>query len=167
MKARTLVLFIASVSLAARAAAQAATPPPVPASAAAAPAQAPAPDLPTPPANFSYSPEGRRDPFLNLSRRGTVAAVPASSARPSGAAGLLVDELVVRGIVRSEGAYVAMVAGPSKQSFTVRAGTKLFDGTVRAITPDAVVIMQQVTDPLSLQKQREVRKPLRTQEEGK
>jgi hypothetical protein len=29
------------------------------------------------------------------------------------------------------------------------------------------VILQQVTDPLSLQKQREVRKSLRVQEEGK
>lgn len=165
MKVRHILLLIASLTLAARVAAQAATPTPTPA--AATPAQVQAPDLPSPPANFSYNAEGRRDPFLNLSRRGTVAAVPASSARPSGAAGLLVDELAVRGIVRTEGAYVAMVAGPSKQTFTVRAGTKLFDGTVRAITADAVVITQQVTDPLSLQKQREVRKPLRVQEEGK
>ena len=77
------------------------------------------------------------------------------------------DELSVRGIVRSQGAYVAMVSGPTGQTFTVRAGSKLFDGTVRTITPDAVVILQQVIDPLSLQKQREVRKPLRVQEEGK
>ena len=79
-----------------------------------------------------------------------MAALPAAETRPSGAAGLLVDELSVRGIVRSQGAYVAMVSGPSGQTFTVRAGSKLFDGTVQTITPDAVVIQQQVTDPLSL-----------------
>jgi hypothetical protein len=38
---------------------------------------------------------------------------------------------------------------------------------VQSITPQAVVILQQVNDPLSLHKQREVRKLLRTQEEGK
>jgi Tfp pilus assembly protein PilP len=104
---------------------------------------------------------------MNLSRSGTVATAPTPASRPAGAAGILVDELVVRGIVESQGAYVAMVSGPAGQTFSIRAGSKLFDGTVRAITPQAVVIMQQVTDPLSLQKQREVRKSLRTQEEGK
>jgi Tfp pilus assembly protein PilP len=159
-----LVLVVATLALAAHAAAQApaagaSTPVPAPAT--------PARDLPTPPPHFEYRPEGRRDPFLNLSGSGSVAAVPAAESRPSGAAGLLVDELSVRGIVRSQGAYVAMVSGPSGQTFTVRTGSTLFDGTVRTITPDAVVIQQQVTDPLSLEKQREVRKPLRLQEEGK
>jgi hypothetical protein len=41
------------------------------------------------------------------------------------------------------------------------------DGTVRTITPEAVVILQQVRDPLSLDKQREVRKTLRQIEEAK
>jgi Tfp pilus assembly protein PilP len=160
-----LGLVVATLAVAAHVAAQA---PPAAASApaAAAPA-APRPDLPTPPANFEYRPEGRRDPFMNLSRSGTVATTPTPASRPAGAAGILVDELVVRGIVESQGAYVAMVSGPAGQTFSIRAGSKLFDGTVRAITPQAVVIMQQVTDPLSLQKQREVRKSLRTQEEGK
>jgi hypothetical protein len=35
------------------------------------------------------------------------------------------------------------------------------DGTVGAITADAVVFVQQVNDPLSPVKQREIRKPLR------
>ena len=87
--------------------------------------------------------------------------------RPPGAAGILVEELSVRGIVLSNGTYVAMVSGPTKQTYSVRAGAKLLDGTVQSITPRAVVILQQVSDPLSLQKQREVRKLLRTQEEGK
>ncbi len=79
------------------------------------------------------------------------------------------DELNVKGIVRSNGTYVAMVSGASgnRQTYTVKAGSRLFDGTVQSITADAVVILQQVSDPLSLQKQRQVRKPLRTQEEGK
>jgi Tfp pilus assembly protein PilP len=157
-------LIVATLGVAAHVAAQA---PPAAAAAPATPPASPRVDLPTPPANFEYRPEGRRDPFMNLSRSGTVAAVDAGAARPSGAAGLAVDELMVRGIVQSQGAYVAMVSGPSGQTFTIRAGSKLFDGTVRAITPEAVMILQQVSDPLSLQKQREVRIALRVQEEGK
>ena len=41
----------------------------------------------------------------------------------------------MRGIVRNQGTFVAMVSGPTGQTFTVRAGSKLFDGTVRTITP--------------------------------
>jgi Tfp pilus assembly protein PilP len=155
-------LVIAAIGVAAHAGAQAPAAAPAPP-----PAPAAKPDLPAPPPNFTYSPEGRRDPVLNLGRSGTQASVPLGTARPAGAAGLLVDELSVRGIVQSQGAYVAMVSGPAGQTFTVRAGSKLFDGTVRQITPQTVVILQQVTDPLSLQKQREVRKSLRVQEEGK
>ena len=158
-------LIVATLAVAAHGAAQA---PPAAASAPVTPPVAPPRvDLPTPPANFEYRPEGRRDPFMNLSRSGTVATPDSGAARPTGAAGLGVDELLVRGIVQSQGAYVAMVSGPTGQTFTIRAGSKLFDGTVRAITPDSVVILQQVSDPLSLQKQREVRKALRVQEEGK
>jgi len=46
----------------------------------------------------------------------------------------------------------------------VRAGDKLFDGTVRTISQNDMVILQQVNDPLSLEKQREVRKVLRQAE---
>ena len=49
----------------------------------------------------------------------------------------------------------------------MRAGDKLSDGTIRTITADSMVILQQVNDPLSLEKQREVRKVLRQTEEAK
>lgn len=143
--------------------------PAAPAPAVPPPAAAPADNLPAPPKDFSYSIDGRRDPFMALARAKTGPLLETEGMkRPSGPAGLLVDELSVRGIVKSAGSFVAMIAGPvTGQSYTVKAGAKLFDGTVQAITASEVVILQQVTDPLSLQKQREVRKRLRTQEEGK
>lgn len=128
---------------------------------------APADNLPSPPADFSYASAGRRDPFTTLTRGTASVTDNVTGTRPPGAAGILVEELSVRGIVLSNGTYVAMVSGPTKQTYSVRAGAKLLDGTVQSITPRAVVILQHVSDPLSLQKQREVRKLLRTQEEGK
>jgi Tfp pilus assembly protein PilP len=129
---------------------------------------APTENLPAPATDFAYAAAGRRDPFQTLARGRTAVTSTEGQVRPSGVAGLLAEELVVRGIVLSNGAYVAMVSGPATgQSFTVKTGARLFDGTVQSITPREVVIVQQVSDPLSLQKQRQVRKALRTQEEGK
>jgi hypothetical protein len=41
------------------------------------------------------------------------------------------------------------------------------DGSIRTITQDAVVFLQNVDDPLSREKQREVRRVLRQTEEAK
>jgi hypothetical protein len=49
----------------------------------------------------------------------------------------------------------------------VKPGDKLFDGTIRSITATTMVMLQQVNDPLSLEKQREVRKVIRQAEEVK
>ena len=67
----------------------------------------------------------------------------------------------MRGIIQSKGVWVAMVSGPGGKVYTVRPGDRLADGTIRTVTADAVVILQQVNDPLSLEKQREIRKFLR------
>ena len=132
-------------------------------------AAAPNPVLPAPPPNFQYSPEGRRDPFLDLVSRGTDAmrGGPIATKRPDGVPGLETAALAVKGIVQSRGEWLAMVAGPDGKVYTIRAGDKLFDGVVRAVTAQAVVILQEVNDPLSLAKQREVRKFLRGGEEVK
>jgi Tfp pilus assembly protein PilP len=131
---------------------------------------APKPDLPAPPANYEYTVDARRDPFISLINRG-IDTARTSDGQPAkrldGVPGLMVSEIVVKGIVLTRGAYVAMVAGVDNKVYTIRAGDKLHDGVVRAVTADAVVILQEVNDPLSLDKQREVRKLLRGGEEVK
>jgi Tfp pilus assembly protein PilP len=127
----------------------------------AAPAAAPT-NVPSPPPNYVYAPDGRRDPFVSLVTRGVEKpAQTVNKERPEGLAGVTVDELVVRGLVLSRGGWLAMVGAPSGKTYSLRAGDRLFDGNVRNITADAVVLMQDVADPKSLQRQREVRKPLR------
>ena len=54
-----------------------------------------------------------------------------------------------------------MIAAPSGRTYSIRPGDRLMDGSVRTITAQSVVLMQEVNDPLSLEKQREVRKYLR------
>jgi len=125
---------------------------PAPASAAppAAPAQAPV---------YAYNPEGRRDPFVSLLRK---AADTRRTGKPAeGVSGFLVSEIALKGIMQSRGTLIALVLGPDNKTYTVRANDRLLDGSVRAITSDTLVLMQDVNDPLSLTKQREVRKVLR------
>jgi Tfp pilus assembly protein PilP len=127
-------------------------------------------DLPAPPPNFEYAADGRRDPFVSLINRGDDGKSKdgaATAKRADGVPGMLTSELAVRGIVQVRGAYVAMVAGPDGKVYTVRAGDKLADGVVRTVTANAVVVLQEVHDPLSLEKQREVRKFLRGGDEVK
>jgi Tfp pilus assembly protein PilP len=134
-----------------------------PPAAPATPAPVPSAQAPAPPGNYIYAPEGRRDPFVSLINRGTEGRSGGRAVVPlgEGLAALTTDELVVRGIVQSRGAWSAMVAGAAGKVFTARPGDKLADGTIRSITAQYVVIQQQVNDPLSIEKQREVRKPLR------
>lgn len=117
---------------------------------------------PTPPA-YSYNPENRRDPFVSL----LAASDPrSSSVRPPGVAGMLIAEVRVKGIIRDRSGFIAMIQGPDTKTFTVRTGERLFDGSIKAITADSVVFSQDVNDPLSVVKQREVRVPVRPDGRG-
>ncbi|MCX6552240.1 MAG: pilus assembly protein PilP [Acidobacteria bacterium] len=112
-----------------------------------------------PPA-YTYNPEGRRDPFVSLLRRANDGGRKQGKAS-DGVAGFLVSEIELKGIMQSRGTNVALVLGPDSKTYIVRVNDRLLDGNVRAITADTIVLMQDVNDPLSLTKQREVRKVLR------
>jgi len=54
-----------------------------------------------------------------------------------------------------------LVRGADNRTYTLKAGDELYDGTVKTVTADAMVVLQNVNDPLSAVKKREVRKLLR------
>ena len=135
---------------------------PAPGTPAAAAAQPPATQRPPAEAGsgYSYDPAGRRDPFVSLNARG--AELPMAGVRPGGVPGLLIGEVTVKGIFKSpKGGFLALLQAPDGRTYSVKQGDKVFDGSVKAITQDAVVFSQDVNDPLSLVKQREVRKSIR------
>jgi type IV pilus assembly protein PilP len=116
-------------------------------------------------APFIYNPEGRRDPFVSLIGKGSDPKN--AGTRPPGVPGLLINEVSVKGIVRNSAGFVAMIQGPDNKTYVVKAGDRLMDGTVKSIVQDAVVFSQDVNDPLSLVKQKEIRKSLRSAEGGR
>jgi type IV pilus assembly protein PilP len=152
-----LALFVTPVP-----AQQPAQPTPAPAQP---PAEKPAGVTPEPPAPFTYNPEGRRDPFVSLLGRGSDPK--SQGVRPTGVPGLLINEVSVKGIVRNSAGFVALIQGPDNKTYAVKAGDRLMDGTVKSIVQDAVVFSQDVNDPLSLVKQKEIRKTLRSADGGR
>jgi len=156
-----VILWFALIAGAAPAFAQTQAPAPMPPTAAAATSVAPPPAVDT----YVYQADGRRDPFLSLTAN--VAESRAPLTRAEGIAGLAVTELSVRGVMKSRGSLIAMVQGPDRRAYVVHQGDKFADGTIKAVTAEGLVIVQQVNDPLSLVKQREVRKLLRSVEDGK
>ncbi len=113
---------------------------------------------------YTYDPAGRRDPFVSLLSRGLESN---TGKKLTGLAGLTTGEVMLRGVIESRNSYVALVSGPDGKTYSARANDRLLDGIIRSVTPQGIVIMQDVNDPLSLVKQREVRKGLRTAEDGK
>jgi Tfp pilus assembly protein PilP len=131
------------------------------------PAPAPAPPaqpLPTIEPGYAYQPDGRRDPFISLLGRGD--ATTPQAARPAGLGGLLIGEVTVKGVLRDRSGFMAMLQAPDNKTYIVRVGDKLLDGSVKSISHEQVIFSQNVNDPLSLVKQREVPKPVR-QAEGR
>jgi Tfp pilus assembly protein PilP len=176
---RTLSLTLIGLTLIAALAHAQAAPPAAPAAAPAAPAAGTTPVAPaaeaesandksgsaTEPQGFSYDPDGRRDPFVSLLRRGLDSRN--TGPKMAGLGGLGTSEVSLRGVLTSEGDFVGILQGVDSKNYIVRVGDKLSDGMIRSISKDSVVIVQQVNDPLSLEKQREVRKLLRQTEEAK
>jgi Tfp pilus assembly protein PilP len=113
------------------------------------------------PQGYDYVPAGRRDPFVSLVRRTTETSGTSSNPRPKGLAGLGADDFTMRGVMKGPDGWRAMVKGVDNRTYWVKPGDELYDGTVRAVTADAMFIMQNVTDPLSPVKKREVKKFLR------
>ena len=128
------------------------------------PTRMPVPAPPPAPGGYSYRAEGRRDPFVSLLNRGT----DPRQRKAEGVAGLLASDAVLRGVLLNRGTYVAIVQGPDgKRQYIVHPNDRFADGVVKAITADSMLILQEVNDPLSLTKQREIRKTLRAVEEVK
>jgi Tfp pilus assembly protein PilP len=123
---------------------------------------------------FAYNSGGRRDPFVSLQR--PVAADRGPKTRKPGMEGFLIQEIALKGIVRTSGAgigvanrpgHIAMFLGADGKSYFVTTGQRLYDGQVVGVDATSVTFRQEVTDPLSPVKTREVRKSLYASEEAR
>jgi type IV pilus assembly protein PilP len=117
------------------------------------------------PNEYQYQPTGRRDPFVSLLANVGPSEVPKQ--RPQGLPGMLVQELALRGIVKDRTGFVAMLAAPDGKSYFARVGQRCYDGVITAMDQATVSFRQEVQDPLSPVKTRDVKKSLYTFEEAR
>lgn len=115
---------------------------------------------------YTYKSDGRRDPFQNLSGTGGDPKAP-PRAPVAGIAGIRVDDLSVRGVMQSRDRLVAMIQGPDSRTYLIHQGDKLADGAVKSITPQGLVLLQDIVDPRAKDRTREVHKALRTSDDEK
>ncbi len=168
MNARTLRALLAALVMAAcvlPAAAQAPTSSPAPADAGDSLKSLVEKDLLPPAGGFAYNPQGRRDPFVSLLK--PVSADQGARTRKQGMEGFLVQEVALKGVVKMQKGYRAMLLGTDGKSYFVSVGQRLYDGVIVAIDAGSVTFRQEVTDPLTTVRSRDVRKTLYPTEEAR
>jgi Tfp pilus assembly protein PilP len=128
------------------------------------------------PGGYTYNPQGRRDPFVSLIK--PVGPDTGAKTRKPGMEGFLIQEVALKGIVKTAGGggeksvaekagYIAMFLGTDGKSYFVNVGQRLFDGQIVAIDAGTVTFRQEVTDPLSPVKTREIKQSLYASEEAR
>jgi Tfp pilus assembly protein PilP len=133
-------------------------------------------ELEPPPGGYTYNPQGRRDPFVSLIK--PVGPDTGAKTRKPGMEGFLIQEVALKGIVKTPGGggeksvaekagYIAMFLGTDGKSYFVNVGQRLFDGQIVAIDGTTVTFRQEVTDPLSPVKTREIKQSLYASEEAR
>jgi hypothetical protein len=96
----------------------------------------------------------RRDPFVS----------PIQTARRGGPGGncttgkrcLDIDQLILKGIVKTVRGHMALVENASRRPYVLRVNDALYDGTVERITGDSVFFRQNTQDVLGHSSTREV-----------
>jgi hypothetical protein len=102
----------------------------------------------------SAVPANRRDPFISP-------IVKASGGGPvceTGKRCLMVDQIALKGIVKSPNGYIAVVENAAKRAYFLRENDPVFNGSVVKITGDTIIFREQTVDKLGKQSMREVTK---------
>ena len=118
-----------------------------------------APDAPKPEKqeDKKYSMTGKRDPFLSpvVNRQG-------GSACSTGKKCLDIDQLAVRGVVKSDNGMIAVVTNSLNKAYFLRENDPVFNGYVVKITGDSIVFKQNFQDRLGKPFTKDVVKRLTT-----
>lgn len=114
------------------------------ASAAPKPAQGPAgAEKPKASAPVSRPATGKRDPFVSLA---VVRAQQIGASCGTGKRCLVIDQVELKGVVKTVNGMIAMVENPSKKAYFLRVNDPVFNGYVVKITGDSVIFKETSTD---------------------
>ncbi|HEX6503807.1 MAG TPA: hypothetical protein VF011_11185 [Terriglobales bacterium] len=101
--------------------------------------------------------EGRRDPFLS-----PVVNSPTGPGCSTGKRCLAIDQIILRGVVKSETGMIAVVVNAMNKAYFLKENDPVFNGYVVKITGDSVVFKESYMDKLGKEFTREVVKKITT-----
>jgi len=104
------------------------------------PAEAPKPPKPE---EKKWAMSGKRDPFFS-----PVVQQPTGSGCSTGKKCLEIGQINVRGVVKSDSGYIAVVTNSLNKAYFLRENDPVFNGYVMRITGDTVVFQETVQDKL-------------------
>ena len=104
-----------------------------------------------------YAANGRRDPFIS-----PVVSHAGGSNCNTGKKCLEIGAINLRGVVRAESGYIAVVSNGLNKAYFLRENDPVFNGYVMKITGDSVVFQETLQDRLGKTFTREVTKKITT-----
>jgi hypothetical protein len=104
-----------------------------------------------------YNPNGKRDPFVS-----PVVTRTGGSGCSAGKKCLEIGQINLRGIVRSETGFIAVVSNGLNKAYFLRENDPVFNGYVVKITDDSIVFQETLQDHLGKTFTREVVKKITT-----
>jgi Tfp pilus assembly protein PilP len=101
---------------------------------------------------------GKRDPFLSP----VVARVTGPTNCSGGKKCLAIDQIALKGIVRSDNGMIAVVTNAANKAYFLRENDPVFNGYVAKITGDSVTFKETVQDNMGHRSTRDVVKKIFT-----
>ncbi len=100
------------------------------------------------------APAGKRDPFVNPVVR--AAAGPGGPVCTTGKRCLMINEMILRGIVKTQSGNIAVVSNQANRAYFLKENDAVFNGSVVKITGDSVIFRENVVDNLGRESTREI-----------
>jgi hypothetical protein len=111
----------------------------------------------SPPLDSKYAANGRRDPFIS-----PVVSHGGGTACSSGKKCLEIGTVNLKGVVHSEGGFIAVVSNGLNKAYFLRENDPVFNGYVVKITGDSIVFQETLQDRMGKSFTREVVKKITT-----
>ena len=89
------------------------------------------------------APSGKRDPFVSLA---VVRAAQVGATCGTGKRCLVIDQIDLKGVVKTPKGMIAMVENPAKKAYFLRENDPVFNGYVMKITGDSVIFKENTVD---------------------
>jgi Tfp pilus assembly protein PilP len=109
-----------------------------------------------------------RDPFVrHIAVTSEAPDRPATVPRAEGFPGLSIEDIALRGVLQASGGSIAFVQAPDEKHHVIRAGDRLRDGHVHAITVEGLILIADEGGTVSQDTRRAIRLSIRAQGEDR